>query len=369
MAWSDDKSVLNLQRRAHISWEGGSPRSVLLVKKDNNKEASGVLKKMGDWLKARGVSVLVERKVAFSEFPEYQAFDPELGDVDFCVSLGGDGTVLHLTTLFSEDQPLPPVASFAMGTLGFLTPFDAADFEKCLSRVMDANDDPVYCTLRTRKRCDVYKDGQLLKTHHVLNECLLDRGASPTLARLECYIDGYHITSVQADGLIIATPTGSTAYSMAAGGPMAAPSVPCTLLTPIAPHSLSFRPLVVPESSEIEIYLPPNARSTARASFDGRNTMRMQKGTSIRCSTSTCALPMINSERLDRDWYEGIVQKLKWNVPIRAEDGKGPPPLAPSRQPHRNGVGADGTTDLDNEEGKTKKGKQTEPSVMDTQVL
>ena len=69
---------------------------------------------------------------------------------------------------------------------------------------------------------------------------------------------------MQADGLIIATPTGSTAYSMAAGGPMAAPSVPCTLLTPIAPHSLSFRPLVVPESSEIEIYLPHNARTVAR---------------------------------------------------------------------------------------------------------
>lgn len=80
-----------------------------------------------------------------------------IADVDFCISLGGDGTVLHLTTLFAEDQPLPPVASFALGTLGFLTPFDIADFESCLSRVLDANASPVYCTLRTRKRCDVYR--------------------------------------------------------------------------------------------------------------------------------------------------------------------------------------------------------------------
>lgn len=143
----------------------------------------------------------------------------------------------------------------------------------------------------TRACC---RDGELLRTHHVLNECLVDRGASPSLVCLECYIDGHHITSVQvcsrqecrlliwicmrgrqllkargmqADGLIIATPSGSTAYSMAAGGPMAAPSVPCSLLTPIAPHSLSFRPLVVPESSEIEIYLPHTARSMARSVF------------------------------------------------------------------------------------------------------
>ncbi len=190
------------------------------------------------------------------------------------------------------------------------------------------------------------REGQLQRVHHVLNECLIDRGASPNMVQLEAYVDGHHITTVQvamqthfmrnvmqthymptalqrkpcipgnsatamwtvsrsmleackhhvrgrkrvrlvlkgvccscvaavllatpcfvlqADGLIIATPSGSTAYSLSAGGPMVAPSVPGTLLTPIAPHSLSFRPLVVPESSEIEIHLPPSARSHARS--------------------------------------------------------------------------------------------------------
>ncbi len=86
--------------------------------------------------------------------------DPQLrrltaADVDFCVTLGGDGTVLHLASLFTEDAPLPPLASFAMGTLGFLTPFDAADFEACLQRVLSATELPVFCTLRTRKRCEL----------------------------------------------------------------------------------------------------------------------------------------------------------------------------------------------------------------------
>lgn len=91
-----------------------------------------------------------------SEAQASRHMGPCPAEVDFCVSLGGDGTVLHLTSLFTEDEPLPPVISFSMGTLGFLTPFDAGDFQPCLSRVLAANQDPVFCTLRTRKRCEVY---------------------------------------------------------------------------------------------------------------------------------------------------------------------------------------------------------------------
>ncbi|KAL0045645.1 hypothetical protein WJX82_000529 [Trebouxia sp. C0006] len=317
--WADNQA-LKLQRRAHIMWENDGPQTVFIVKKTGSAKTTAKLKEIATWLQKKGLRVLVEKPVHRTEFPEYDAFDAEDDDVDFCISLGGDGTVLHLTSLFVEDTPLPPVISFSMGTLGFLTPFDAGDFKPCLGRVLAANQDPVFCTLRTRKRCEVYWEGQLQRVHHVLNECLIDRGASPNMVTLEAYVDGHHITTVQADGLIIATPSGSTAYSLSAGGPMVAPSVPGTLLTPIAPHSLSFRPLVVPESSEIEIHLPPSARSHARASFDGRHTLRMLRDSSIRCTTSLCALPMINMGYLDRDWYEGIVQKLKWNVPIRETD-------------------------------------------------
>ncbi|BDA49473.1 NAD(H) kinase 1 [Coccomyxa sp. Obi] len=307
---------LKLQRRAFIVWDDDGPQSVFIVKKPHSLEASAKMKEIGDWLTSKGLKVLVERSVHTREFPEFDCFDPLQNDVDFCVTLGGDGTVLHLASLFREDEPLPPLASFAMGTLGFLTPFDAADFEACLQRVLSATELPVFCTLRTRKRCELYRDGQLHAVHHVLNECLIDRGSSPSMVRLELYVDGHHITTVRADGLIIATPSGSTAYSLSAGGPMVAPSVPCALLTPIAPHSLSFRPLVVPEASDIEIHLPAASRSHARASFDGRNTQRMMAGSSIRCTTSLCALPVINLAPLDNDWYDGIVQKLKWNVSI-----------------------------------------------------
>ena len=167
-----------------------------------------------------------------------------------------------------------------------------------LGQVINANQSPVYCTLRARKTCEAwwyvmpptlacpsvdqsmenaslynaslyntslhFRDGQLQRVHNVLNEVLIDRGGSASMVQLELLIDGYHVTTVQADGLIIATPSGSTAYSMSVGGPMVAPSVPCGIITPIAPHSLSFRPIIVPESSDVEVHVPEAQRTHAR---------------------------------------------------------------------------------------------------------
>ncbi|EFN53556.1 hypothetical protein CHLNCDRAFT_136701 [Chlorella variabilis] len=326
VSWSDSLSSLKLRRRCNLLWEEGHPNCVLLVKKPGDAAASQKLKEIGSWLKGHGLQVLVERPVAQAEFSEFEAFQPSRHNpqIDLCITLGGDGTVLHLASLFVEDAPLPPVISFAMGTLGFLTPFNASMSRTVLSRLLwpPWQGEPVFCTLRSRKQCEVHWGGQLQRVHHVLNECLIDRGASPAMVQLECFVDGSHITTAQADGLIIATPSGSTAYSMSAGGPMVAPSVPCTLITPVAPHSLSFRPVVVPEHSVIEVHLPQSSRSHARASFDGavgagRHTMRMLRDSSILCRTSRHALPMINMHPLDEDWYEGITQKLSWTGSLR----------------------------------------------------
>lgn len=316
VSWADSLSTLKLRRRCNLVWDNGHPTCVLIVKKPGDQAASQKLKELAAWLKTHGLQVLVERPVAQAEFSEFEAFQAgaHTRKVDLCITLGGDGTVLHLASLFTEDEPLPPVISFAMGTLGFLTPFSAGMARTVLSRLLwpPWEGEPVFCTLRSRKQCEVHWGGQLQRVHHVLNECLIDRGASPAMVQLECFVDGSHITTAQADGLIISTPSGSTAYSMSAGGPMIAPSVPCTLITPVAPHSLSFRPVVVPEHSVIEVHLPQSSRSHARASFDGRHTMRMLRDSSIVCRTSRYALPMINMHPLDEDWYEGITQKLAW---------------------------------------------------------
>eukprot|EP00879_Flechtneria_rotunda_P020439 GHRR01021504.1.p1 GENE.GHRR01021504.1~~GHRR01021504.1.p1 ORF type:complete len:432 (+),score=133.73 GHRR01021504.1:71-1297(+) len=263
----NDSAALRLRRRAMIVWEQGAPQRVLIVKKPV-PAAAQLLADMAQWLQQHGLQVYVESSVWEEEFPDYLPFDAAATRVDFAITLGGDGTVLHLASLFKEDVPLPPVMCFAMGTLGFLTPFDANHFRNCLTRVLGANQEPVYCTLRTRKRCALLDNGgKQLRVHHILNECTIDRGAFPSSVQLEIYIDGSFVTSAEADGLIIATPSGSTAYSMSAGGSMVAPSVPCTLITPLSPHSLSFRPLIIPETAHLFVRLAPDARSHARWAY------------------------------------------------------------------------------------------------------
>jgi len=313
-----------------ITWEPGKPESVLMIKKPGNAAASARMREIAMWLSHKGLRVYLERPVVQSELPQFEAYNPATHAPDFCITLGGDGTVLHLASLFEADEPLPPVMSFAMGTLGFLTPFDVHDFESHLTRVLRADfDHPLMCTLRTRKKCDVRHEGKLVATHNVLNEVVIDRGAFPGAVMLELFTDGHYVTNIEADGLIVSTPSGSTAYSMSAGGPMVAPSVPCTILTPIAPLSLSFRPLVIPESSDIVIHLPAYARSYARVSFDGKRPMRMRRDCSLTVTTSLCPLPMVNIGTLDTDWYEGITHKLMWNQTIRQ------PPSLPEGVPAR----------------------------------
>lgn len=135
---------------------------------------------------------------------------------------------------------------------------------------------------------------------------------------------GAPVTTVAADGVIVATPSGSTAYSLSAGGPLVAPSVPATLLTPVAPHSLSFRPLVLPELAELRLTLPLDARcGGARVTFDGRHATRLPPGGCVVVATARAALPCITHAALDLDWWEGLVSKLAWNAPIRQPGGAG----------------------------------------------
>lgn len=212
--------------------------------------------------------------------------------------LGGDGTLLYASLLFQKS--VPPVMAFHLGSLGFLTPFQFDNFQEQVTNVLEGH---VALTLRSRLRCMIGRksmsgsesalkgdapmipEGQMVfnKTapaasvaggatattttttttngsqYHkqvnilVLNEVVIDRGPSPYLSNIDLYLDGKHITSVQGDGLIVSTPTGSTAYAVAAGASMIHPSVPAIMVTPICPHSLSFRPIVVPAGVELKV--------------------------------------------------------------------------------------------------------------------
>jgi len=236
--------------------------------------------------------------------------------IDFIVCLGGDGTLLYASSLFQ--QSVPPVMAFHLGSLGFLTPFKFDHFQDQVDAVLEGH---AALTLRSRLRCIVLRsDSDSLEKESaqpinllVLNEVVVDRGPSPYLSNIDLYLDGKKITSVQGDGLIVSTPTGSTAYAVAAGASMMHPSVPAIMVTPICPHSLSFRPIVVPAGVELKIAVSQDSRNTAWVSFDGRNRQELRHGDSLRVTTSIYPVPSICASDQIADWFESLDECLRWN--------------------------------------------------------
>ena len=252
--------------------------------------------------------------------------------VDFVVCLGGDGLVLHASSLFQH--AIPPVISFNLGSLGFLTNHLITDFRADLADVI-AGREPlgacappptasasadgegragVHITLRMRLECQVVRAGEPEPaTYEVLNEVVLDRGSSPYLTKLECWERGRLVTKVQADGVMLATTTGSTAYSVAAGGSMVHPNVPAILFTPICPHSLSFRPVVLPDYAELELRVAGDMRSTAFVCFDGKGRQELARGDAVRVRMSTHPVPTISKADSTNDWFDTLNRCFGWN--------------------------------------------------------
>ncbi|CEH17828.1 atp-nad kinase [Ceraceosorus bombacis] len=152
-----------------------------------------------------------------------------------------------------------------------------------------------------------------VETFEVLNDLVVDRGPSPYVSLLEVFGNEHHMTTAQADGLCISTPTGSTAYSLSAGGSLVHPEIPSILITPICPHTLSFRPMLLPDSMELRIAVPYNSRSTAWASFDGRGRVELKQGDHIKVTASRYPFPTVCAENQSIDWFNSISRTLKWN--------------------------------------------------------
>ncbi|CAF0815450.1 unnamed protein product [Brachionus calyciflorus] len=255
--------------------------------------------------------------------------------IDFVICIGGDGTLLHASGLFQ--QSCPPILSIHMGSLGFLCPFDIENYRKYINCVVKGG---VPLLLRNRLKCKLEKivdtsqkleestgcftcatETSPTKSNEdcnsnellCLNEVVVGRGCSPFLSNLDLYVNDYLITTVQGDGLIISSPTGSTAYAMAAGASMCHPSVQSIIIAPICPHSLSFRPIVVPAGCELKVALSPDSRHTAWFSVDGRNTTELKQGFYISITTSEYPLPTISRSDQLNDWFEGLATCLHWN--------------------------------------------------------
>ncbi|XP_017266497.1 NAD kinase b isoform X1 [Kryptolebias marmoratus] len=350
-------SVMHIQDPAsqRLTWNK-PPVNVLVIRKIRDDSLVEPFKELCRFLvEEKQMMVYVERRVAddatlskdeaFGSIRNQlctfrEGYDDISDCIDLIICLGGDGTLLYASSLFQGS--VPPVMAFHLGSLGFLTPFKFESYKTEVAKVLEGN---AAITLRSRLKVKVVKDmlqrtGQQLTSREpqlepngllphghtnseagkvtlqlqVLNEVVVDRGPSSYLSNVDLYLDGRLITSVQGDGVIVSTPTGSTAYAAAAGASMIHPNVPAIMVTPICPHSLSFRPIVVPAGVELMITLSPDARNNVWVSFDGRRRQEIQHGDCIKITTSCYPVPSICCHDLVYDWFESLAQCLHWNV-------------------------------------------------------
>ena len=308
-----------------------APKKVLVAKKYNDTRARDAMTLVCNFLKEKGAEVYIDSNDPDKDmFSEYSRASCGMASsvVDFVICLGGDGTVLRTVGWIGEcaeaEAPrVPPVLAIGVGSLGFLAPFAIADYKQVLDRIMDANATlPV--TLRSRLLCEVFDPNDQTTpqvSRRVLNECLVARGSHSAFQQLDCTIDNMRVAQFQADGLIVATPSGSSAYSMAAGGPLVAPTVPSILLTPVAPHALSARPLVLPASSTIEVHVPRHARSRPIVSFDGHHELVLERDSRVRIRQSKSFVPFFRlpheSAAPNADWFVSLRSKLFWAKEVR----------------------------------------------------
>eukprot|EP00891_Asterochloris_glomerata_P004965 jgi/Astpho2/4965/Aster-06700 len=336
-----------------LSFSCPSTQQHLLVWK-NKPQCAMVVKKLGEELTQeyldvleflgaqQGLKVIVEpqefeRLQKLKEWDFVDTFtDAEVERlhmyIDFVVCLGGDGVLLHASYLFK--RAIPPVISFNLGSLGFLTNHSwqewrhdilsvihgSENLEQC---AIDGSMKGVHITLRMRLFCEIFRDGEPIEgqQYEVLNEVVVDRGANPFLTKIECFEKGRLITKieslsasqVQADGLMLATPTGSTAYSVAAGGSMVHPNVPAILFTPVCAHSLSFRPVILPDYAELDLRIPDDARCPAWVCFDGKQRQELLRGDSVRVRMSPNPVPTINKTDQTTDWFASLERCFGWN--------------------------------------------------------
>uniref|UniRef100_A0A8D0DGN2 NAD(+) kinase n=1 Tax=Sander lucioperca TaxID=283035 RepID=A0A8D0DGN2_SANLU len=352
VSWSAVPLHIQDPASQRLTWNK-PPVNVLVIRKIRDESLVEPFKEICRFLvEEKQMMVYVERRVAddatlskdeaFGSIRNQlctfrEGYDDISDCIDLIICLGGDGTLLYASSLFQGS--VPPVMAFHLGSLGFLTPFKFESYKTEVAKVFEGN---AAITLRSRLKVKVVKDiepQQLQQEHNgllphghtnseagkvtlqlqVLNEVVVDRGPSSYLSNVDLYLDGRLITSVQGDGVIVSTPTGSTAYAAAAGASMIHPNVPAIMVTPICPHSLSFRPIVVPAGVELMITLSPDARNTAWVSFDGRKRQEIQHGDCIKITTSCYPVPSICCHDLVYDWFESLAQCLHWNVRKRQE--------------------------------------------------
>jgi NAD+ kinase len=278
-------------------------RAVGLVAKYQEPKAAEMVRWLVPWLKKRGVKVYVENGIARSG--GISSSKKEMAaKADLIISLGGDGTLLNIAPLI--ERPNVPILGVNLGGLGFITEVAANELKAVLSQTLKGD----YQTeQRMTLEIQVKSKAAKVQRFRVLNDAVITKGARSRIIDLETYVDNEYLCNYRADGLIISTPTGSTAYSLAAGGPILEPALSAIILTPLCPHTLTNRPIVVPGSAGIRVTLR-SFGYTVFLSPDGQEGVRLNNGD--RVEAREYGLPVSLIKMPSRSYFEILRDKLKW---------------------------------------------------------
>ncbi len=259
------------------------------------------LRSLIQYLKAKRITPVLEDVAARKLLQKGGVPRDELpGQVDLVVVLGGDGTLLSIAHLAAERRL--PVVGVNMGHLGFLTEVPTAELYDTLDAFLAGREGLVSPRLLLRASARG-------KSYLCLNDVVINKGAMARMIQIDIQIDGRNVAALKSDGLIVATPTGSTAYSLSAGGPIVQPHVPALVLTPICPHALSFRPMAVSSDSKIALRLL-TAGEEVYLTLDGQRGLLLGKDDVVEIERSKFVLSLVSSPR--RNYFDLLKEKLSW---------------------------------------------------------
>jgi len=282
-----------------------SAKSAGIISKPGKPEIANIVPDLVVWFRKHAYSIVVDQETAPYARGMEVVTREEMGgrELNFVVVLGGDGTLLSAARAVSKAGI--PVLGVNLGSLGFLTEVPLSDLYPTLEEIERS-----CCNLETRSmvHCDVLRKETQIAQYDALNDVVVGKGTIARLNHCDVYIDRNFVSSYQADSLIVSTPTGSTAYSLAAGGPILMPSVDAFVITPVSAHSLTHRTLVVRDTCEIEIVVR-TGEEDAYLSVDGQVGMPVLDGDRVRCRKSQCQVQLLHTHGT---FFDVLRAKLKW---------------------------------------------------------
>jgi NAD+ kinase len=287
------------------SQSSSHPKVAAIISRPARPEVAQIIPGLLDWLREHGYYVIVDPATAkYATGPEVvPRAEMSSRPLDLVVVLGGDGTLLSAARVTAAADV--PLLGVNLGSLGFLTEVPVSSLYPMLEAIAQGR---ASVEQRSLMQCDLLRQEAVLGSYFVFNDAVVNKTALARLNHYDLYIDKVFVSSYRADGMIVATPTGSTAYSLSAGGPVLMPTVKAFVITPVAPHSLTHRPLVVPDSVEIEILLRSD-EEVAYLSLDGQPGLDLCDGDRVRCRRSEHNVHLFRS---DTDFFHLLRSKLKW---------------------------------------------------------